>query len=101
MTTPNYLGRGKHTTNELEEIIEAMMPQPDVMQIEKFEGKTIREWFEEFPEPYKSQALKNINPLHSNIIKPSKYDALYTAFKWESTSEGGEYWVDFLLTLKK
>lgn len=62
--------------------------------------KTAREWFETFPEPYRSQAIYNC------LEFTMKYDnasiALGLSFCWRETNEGHEYWMEFydLITWK-
>ena len=72
--------------------------------------KTIREWLEELPEPYRTQAIDNYENPECNMYKrgdwtePEKkqeslVDAIYDAFIWLRTPEGFQYWVDFKNTL--
>ena len=60
--------------------------------------KTIREWLESLPEPYRSQALENMDNYrrpyapeahssHGNLE-----EALMAAFLWYDTPQGREYW---------
>lgn len=63
--------------------------------------KTIRQWFEELPEPYREKAIRNMEEqvlTHKHIYPDNKvYDqetALYSGFVWSSTEEGIEYWSD-------
>jgi hypothetical protein len=57
--------------------------------------KTIREWFEELPEPYRSQALINMNTGAENLITDSRAEALEMGFTWRDTVEGRGYWDSF------
>lgn len=66
--------------------------------------KTIREWLEELPEPYRSQALENAmkyNP--TDIDKTPIYQtltcALRESFIWGQTEQGYKYWSDIENTL--
>jgi len=59
--------------------------------------KTAREWFETFPEPYRSQALENIEnfKLHSSNKSYDKASVAIDSFDWDATSEGYYYWERF------
>lgn len=50
--------------------------------------KTIKEWFEELEEPYKTLALKNLSTVRSYLTKPSLESALLHGFEWPLTNEG-------------
>lgn len=58
--------------------------------------KTYREWFNELPEPYRSQAIDNaIKQGRRNIdreIASSLSNALDLAITWGETPEGHDYW---------
>ena len=60
--------------------------------------KTIKEWFEELPEPYKTQVLTNCK-IPDEIVG-SKLEAIAIGFLWSDTPEGEEYWHDVFLTLE-
>lgn len=66
--------------------------------------KTIREWFETFPEPYRSQALgitmKDRGQEYLNDTTETAYEALDGAFTWGAQQQGQEYWQTFFNTLK-
>jgi hypothetical protein len=52
--------------------------------------KTIKQWLETLPEPYRGQALANLkNP---EQIDNSLNGALKGAFVWETSAEGHAYW---------
>jgi len=55
--------------------------------------KTAREWFETFPEPYRSQALANCEDENEFYKKAS--NALYSNFDWEESPQDFDYWDDF------
>jgi hypothetical protein len=58
-------------------------------------SKTVKEWFEGLPEPYRTQALENLNcPEH---IAYDMSDAIGVGFVWENTSQGHEYWLDLAM----
>ena len=72
-----------------------------------FKRNTAGWWFSKFPEPYRTQAIKNwknhkvykINPngpLFDNIVA-----ALSGAFVWEDTPEGVIYWIRFVSELEE
>lgn len=50
--------------------------------------KTIKDWFEELPEPYRSEAINNIRKSEANSLS----DALDIGFDWGRTKQGYEYW---------
>lgn len=57
--------------------------------------KLIKEWLEELPEPYRTQALEIYHTQWSDTENPSTESldqALITAFVWEMTPQGYEYW---------
>jgi len=61
----------------------------------KTEEKTIAEWFEELPEPYKTKALDNVMSQNSVTLVSSDTslsDALVGAFDWSITPEGFYFW---------
>lgn len=73
-------------------------------------GKTLREYFEEFPEPYRTQAINNTKAQRTKGYPNDEYflkfdrarnakEALAGAFYFEVTPEGKEYWDDFKRTL--
>jgi hypothetical protein len=58
--------------------------------------KTILEWYEELPEPIRSQAIANYDPSFYNEEQVSSISyAIYLGFNWWGTpkSEGLDYWV--------
>lgn len=54
--------------------------------------KTIREWLEELPEPYRTQAIDNTMERELSQAEPSMHEAILGAFVWEETIEGFYYW---------
>ena len=62
--------------------------------------KTIREWLEELPEPYRTQAIDNTSESDLMIEEESLADAVIGAFSWNESPEGEIYWGDFHDTLK-
>lgn len=61
--------------------------------------KTIREWLEELPEPYRTQALENTPELYEDLYAPSLKYAIEHAFYWVESEQGMNYWDDFVDTL--
>ncbi len=62
--------------------------------------KTVREWLECLPEPYRGQALANAEK--SNMLDgrhESLYDALSSAFYWEGSPQGHDYWSEYSSTV--
>ena len=64
--------------------------------------KTVKEWLNELPLEHRSKAITNLNiynagqegdeALTESLTRPSQIAALYSAFEWEHTPEGFEYW---------
>lgn len=54
--------------------------------------KTAREWFHDLPEPYRSQAIENIEIGARSIYRDSLADALINSFYWDETTQGNDYW---------
>jgi len=55
--------------------------------------KTIKEWLESLYEPYRTQALENMdNDGVPNSLESSLRDAIEGAFWWESSPQGHYYW---------
>ena len=52
--------------------------------------KTIREFLEELPEPYRSQALENCK--NGDLASHSLSRAIEDAFVWKNTPQGDRYW---------
>lgn len=63
--------------------------------------KTIKYWLDTFPEPYKTQALRNTSILRLSDIVSCASDALFHAFSWSSTAQGERYWVAYHASLSK
>jgi len=61
--------------------------------------KTIKQWLETLPEPYRSQALENWDG-ESRKVKSSSA-AIGSAFKWWKSPEGIKYWENFYYLLSK
>lgn len=59
------------------------------------ELKTVEQWLNTLPEPYRTQALNNVNTerLCSNAYDVS--EAIMKAFFWYDSTEGFHYWNDF------
>jgi hypothetical protein len=63
-------------------------------------GKTILEWYETFPEPYRSQAIANLkeqNPRGEldSVLYLTPSHALECGFRWKDSHEGRDHWYDF------
>ena len=52
--------------------------------------KPAKEWFEQLPEPVRSQAIANI--IFDKDFFEDLSDTLFGAFAWEGTIQGGDYW---------
>ena len=55
-------------------------------------GRTIREHFEGLDEPYRSEALENMDKDMAEDIEPNVCWALDCAFLWHETEQGRDYW---------
>lgn len=53
--------------------------------------KTLQEWYNELPEPYKSKAIE-AGKLMLHHKEPSLMDALTAGFIFMDTPDGSEYW---------
>ena len=57
--------------------------------------KTIREWLTELPEPYRTEALENMEksvPCEGDRLVSKKSEAIDIAFLWPNTPQGNQYW---------
>jgi len=63
-------------------------------------GKTILEWLNELPEPYKTQAIDNLTNKTTSLF-PSMEASLLAAFIWHETEQGTTYWGDLAFELSK
>ena len=57
--------------------------------------KTIREWFETLPEPYRTQAIENSLTGNLNAPAENMFIALSCGFKYRRSPQGFDYWKDF------
>lgn len=84
------------------EIIELMLVMLEVLG-DKVKSnvpeKTIGEWINEFPEPYKTKALNSA--YESTLDEPAGTAslALQHAFEWATSNDGKKYWDDFYFIL--
>jgi hypothetical protein len=57
---------------------------------------TVKEWLSEMPEPYRTQALENLQNNNgyagSNNICKSTHSAITYGFLWQTTPQGVDYW---------
>ena len=59
--------------------------------------KPILEWYQDLPEPIRSQAIENYDPEFAkrvNGITPSQSGAISSGFIWAETVHGNDYWLD-------
>lgn len=61
--------------------------------------KATFKFFDEFPEPWRSKAIKNYNEYFHPDIPSDNQFALNWAFNWLDSPEGGDYWSDFYSAL--
>lgn len=52
-------------------------------------------WFQQLPEPYRSQAIENFDEEFSPSKVDSILDAISCSFIWSKTPQGRVYWDDF------
>ena len=62
--------------------------------------KTIREHFEQLPEPYRTEAIENTKYDILGITEYSIADALLSAFTWDNTKQGYMYWSNLCAKLE-
>lgn len=70
--------------------------------------KTIREWLEELPEPYRTQALENMkndkpptNPDEPPVTGNTLDSALEEAFIWYKSPQNRTYWFDVFCAIQR
>lgn len=66
--------------------------------------KTIKEWLETLPEPYRTEAIENATnegSIRFRTKHKSLSEALGSAFTWYFTLQGHDYWVDLYDKLEK
>ena len=54
--------------------------------------KTVKQWLQELPDGYRERALNNMNPEKADQKFPSLTLAVFNAFNWVTTLEGGSFW---------
>ena len=62
-------------------------------------GKTVSAWLKELPEPYRSQALENVDV--PDVTAPCLSDALLRGFEWSKTPQGDTYWDSLFQKIEK
>jgi len=60
--------------------------------------KTVKEWYNQLPEPVRSQAIKNCE--RPDMVVDSLLDALIEGFYWFDTPQDGDYWWDIYCRAK-
>lgn len=61
--------------------------------------KTALEWFNELPEPYRTQAIENTKEAMIDLKDKKISGALRGAFIWELSPQGHDYWQELYETL--
>lgn len=61
--------------------------------------KTVKEWLELLPEPYRSQALENVSE-HISMSKQKTIFKAIDSFEWYVSNQGFYYWLDVYSKLK-
>lgn len=94
----DYMSK-QHGVDLLEtEMIEIVRIVNEIQKPEEPQPKTIRQWFEELPEPYRGEAMENCKALNGDGVLNSDEslmsDSLRRAFTWDDTKQGGQYWLD-------
>lgn len=66
------------------------------------ENKTPEQWFQQLKEPYRSEAIENIDVSHYDYkdLQESLYDSLMDSFRWSSTKQNHDYWRDIYESIK-
>ena len=54
--------------------------------------KTVKEWLDELPEPYRTQALEQTSNFRLKETEDTMYSTLLGIFPWYDSHEGNEYW---------
>lgn len=62
-------------------------------------SKSIRQWLNELPEPYRSQALESADKKMLDNRRMRQSDALSSAFVWKRSPEKEQYWKDLWVQL--
>lgn len=67
------------------------------------EQKTPEQWFQALKEPYRSEAITNIDKTHYDYrdFQESLYDSLMDSFRWNDTKQGYDYWQDVYVSIKR
>jgi hypothetical protein len=66
------------------------------------ETKTVEQWLQELPEPYRGQALENAEAYGRLHMKCSNiHQAVDGSFSWASSPQGQDYWLGFSNTIGK
>ena len=55
-------------------------------------NKTIEQWLQELPEPFREQAMSNMGPNEAEKEVEYISVALGRGFYWHDTDEGWDYW---------
>ena len=58
--------------------------------------KTIKEWLETLPEPYRSEAIANMPDTAKDHLECCLGDAIEGAFTWAESKQGYGYWLDIV-----
>jgi hypothetical protein len=70
--------------------------------MENTEQKTPEQWFQQLKEPYRSEAIANIDVNRSNYENYPKsfYGALYNSFDWYYSKQGRDYWYEIQVSVQ-
>lgn len=79
------------------DMIEIVRIVNEIQKPDEPQPKTIREWFEELPEPYRSEAIDNCKRCDNEEV--SLPDALQAGFNWSTSKQGHSYWSKLNLKL--
>ena len=63
--------------------------------------KTVKEWLDELPEPYRTQALEQTSNCRLKDTEDTMYSTLMGMFVWSESHEGNEYWRQLSEVYKK
>jgi hypothetical protein len=56
------------------------------------EFKSLTSWYNELPEPIKSEAIENCKRNPDTIVADSLYSAILVGFMWTTSKQGYQYW---------
>jgi methionine synthase II (cobalamin-independent) len=61
--------------------------------------KTILQHLETLPEPYRTQAIENVDEAIKDLEEVDLKESLHGAFMWNNSNQGYRYWLDLFNSL--